>query len=248
MAPGPPAGPGWWLWRRPIGKLCRSNRRSTRGRSRSCRSRETGCCGRRARLPLKVRERSTPVAPVEENLATSLTNEQIARRSCGGSESSSQGGAGEGGGGGQESGWRSCTRGRSTRRPHVGFRIAGLASLPRAPSVSLRASDGLHPSVTPAPFCKTVQCQNSLRILCVFARVRPQADASRSELDVLSERYGQRCLELRRGEQSGRGREAELGLKERELQQLRRENQVHTHLNSFLTDCVRLVGGNEQGR
>lgn len=93
-----------------------------------------------------------------------------------------------------------------------------------------------------------MQCQNSLRILCVFARVRPQADASRSELDVLSERYGQRCLELRRGEQSGRGREAELGLKERELQQLRRENQVHTHLNSFLTDCVRLVGGNEQGR
>uniref|UniRef100_G3PU43 PH domain-containing protein n=3 Tax=Gasterosteus aculeatus TaxID=69293 RepID=G3PU43_GASAC len=53
----------------------------------------------------------------------------------------------------------------------------------------------------------------------------PQADASRSELDVLSERYGQRCLELRHGEQSGRGREAELGLKERELQQLRRENQ-----------------------
>ncbi|XP_037327048.2 TRIO and F-actin-binding protein-like [Pungitius pungitius] len=52
----------------------------------------------------------------------------------------------------------------------------------------------------------------------------PQADVAHSELDVLSERYTQRCLELQRSEQSGRDREAELDLKERELQQLRREN------------------------
>ncbi|XP_075946247.1 TRIO and F-actin-binding protein-like [Anarhichas minor] len=53
----------------------------------------------------------------------------------------------------------------------------------------------------------------------------PQADVSLAELDALSERYSQKCLELRRTEQSGRDREAELDLKERELEQLRRENQ-----------------------
>ncbi|XP_068583694.1 TRIO and F-actin-binding protein-like [Cebidichthys violaceus] len=53
----------------------------------------------------------------------------------------------------------------------------------------------------------------------------PQADVSHGKLDALSERYSQKCLELRRTEQSGRGREAELDLKERALEQLRRENQ-----------------------
>ncbi|KAM8878801.1 TRIO and F-actin-binding protein-like isoform 2-T2 [Spinachia spinachia] len=53
----------------------------------------------------------------------------------------------------------------------------------------------------------------------------PQADVSHSELDVLSERYTQMCLKLQCSEESGRGREAELDLKERQLEQLRRENQ-----------------------
>ncbi|XP_042341313.1 TRIO and F-actin-binding protein-like [Plectropomus leopardus] len=53
----------------------------------------------------------------------------------------------------------------------------------------------------------------------------PQADILHSELDVLSERYSQKCLELSRTEQSSLGRETELSRKERELEQLRRENQ-----------------------
>lgn len=63
----------------------------------------------------------------------------------------------------------------------------------------------------------------------VFVRVRPQADILHSELDVLSERYSQKCLELSCTEQSSKGRETELGRKERELEQLRRENQVCIH-------------------
>ncbi|XP_037620659.1 TRIO and F-actin-binding protein-like [Sebastes umbrosus] len=53
----------------------------------------------------------------------------------------------------------------------------------------------------------------------------PQADVLHSELDELSERYSQKCLELSRTEQSSLGRETELSHKERELEQLRRENQ-----------------------
>ncbi|XP_029299332.1 TRIO and F-actin-binding protein-like [Cottoperca gobio] len=53
----------------------------------------------------------------------------------------------------------------------------------------------------------------------------PQADVLHSELDVLSERYSQKCLELSRTEQSSQGRDSELCRKERELEQLRRENQ-----------------------
>uniref|UniRef100_A0A8C7VGA7 PH domain-containing protein n=1 Tax=Oncorhynchus mykiss TaxID=8022 RepID=A0A8C7VGA7_ONCMY len=54
----------------------------------------------------------------------------------------------------------------------------------------------------------------------------PQADALHSELDVLSERYSQKCLELNRAEQRGGDRETELSWKDREMEQLRRENQV----------------------
>uniref|UniRef100_A0A665X3R1 PH domain-containing protein n=2 Tax=Echeneis naucrates TaxID=173247 RepID=A0A665X3R1_ECHNA len=53
----------------------------------------------------------------------------------------------------------------------------------------------------------------------------PQADVLHSELDVLSERYSQKCLELSRTELSSKSRETELGHKQRELEQLRRENQ-----------------------
>lgn len=61
----------------------------------------------------------------------------------------------------------------------------------------------------------------------VFVLVRPQADVLHIELDALSERYSQKCLQLSHTEQSSRGRETELGHKERELEQLRRENQVY---------------------
>lgn len=54
-------------------------------------------------------------------------------------------------------------------------------------------------------------------------------DALHSELDVLSERYSETCLQLSHTEQSGKSRETELCLKERELEQLRRENKVYTH-------------------
>ncbi|XP_026216625.1 TRIO and F-actin-binding protein-like [Anabas testudineus] len=53
----------------------------------------------------------------------------------------------------------------------------------------------------------------------------PQTDVLRSELDVLSERYSQKCLELSRIEQSSKSRENELCHKEREVEQLKRENQ-----------------------
>ncbi|KAK5899449.1 hypothetical protein CesoFtcFv8_008929 [Champsocephalus esox] len=53
----------------------------------------------------------------------------------------------------------------------------------------------------------------------------PQADVLHGELDVLSEHYSQKCLELSRTEQNGQGREIELGRKEREMEQLRKENQ-----------------------
>lgn len=63
----------------------------------------------------------------------------------------------------------------------------------------------------------------------MFVRFRPEADDLHSELDVLSERYSQKCLQLSHTEQSSKGRETELGCKERALEQLRRENQVHIH-------------------
>lgn len=53
----------------------------------------------------------------------------------------------------------------------------------------------------------------------------PRVDDMHSELDVLSEHYTQKCLQLSRTEQSSKGRETELGHKGRELEQLRRENQ-----------------------
>lgn len=60
----------------------------------------------------------------------------------------------------------------------------------------------------------------------MFVHARLQADVLHSELDVLSERYSQKCLELDHAEHSSKSRETELGRKEKELEQLRRENQV----------------------
>nr|XP_020452752.1 TRIO and F-actin-binding protein-like [Monopterus albus] len=53
----------------------------------------------------------------------------------------------------------------------------------------------------------------------------PQADVLHSELDVLSQHYSQKCLELSCAEQSSNSQVTELGRKEIELEQLRRENQ-----------------------
>lgn len=51
------------------------------------------------------------------------------------------------------------------------------------------------------------------------------------ELDVLSEQYIQKCLQLSSGQQNSNSRETMPGCKERELEQLRRENQVNVHFN-----------------
>ncbi|KAF3687570.1 TRIO and F-actin-binding protein Tara Trio-associated repeat on actin [Channa argus] len=53
----------------------------------------------------------------------------------------------------------------------------------------------------------------------------PHAGVLHSELDVLSDHYSQKCLELSHTEQSTESLETELGHKERELEQLKRENQ-----------------------
>lgn len=51
-----------------------------------------------------------------------------------------------------------------------------------------------------------------------------------SGLDVLSEQYIEKCLRQSSSLQDSRSREAMLGCKEGELEQLRRENQVYAHL------------------
>ncbi|KAG5853937.1 hypothetical protein ANANG_G00032130 [Anguilla anguilla] len=55
------------------------------------------------------------------------------------------------------------------------------------------------------------------------------------ELDDLSERYSQKCLELNRAEQSNAEREREISRREREMAQLRKENQ---ELESRLKDEI----------
>lgn len=76
-------------------------------------------------------------------------------------------------------------------------------------------------------FCSVTPCIKIDSITHVFVRVRPQAEVLHRDLDVLSERYTQRCLELSCTEQTSKSKETELGTKERELKQLRRENQVY---------------------
>lgn len=93
-------------------------------------------------------------------------------------------------------------------------------------SISLALAAGLRCSTVDRDPSPPSPCIIIYTISRVFVRVRPQADVLHSELDVLSERYSQKCLELSRTEQSSLGRETELSHKERELEQLRRENQV----------------------
>ncbi|KAK7929987.1 hypothetical protein WMY93_006382 [Mugilogobius chulae] len=52
-----------------------------------------------------------------------------------------------------------------------------------------------------------------------------QAYALHGELDVLSERYSQKCLELKHAENNGESRDTDLRQTEKELEQLRSENQ-----------------------
>ncbi|KAJ0050578.1 hypothetical protein NL108_005013 [Boleophthalmus pectinirostris] len=52
-----------------------------------------------------------------------------------------------------------------------------------------------------------------------------QLYALNSELDALSEQYSQKCLELNRSEINGKSRDTDLKRMERDLEQLRRENQ-----------------------
>uniref|UniRef100_A0A3P9PM70 PH domain-containing protein n=1 Tax=Poecilia reticulata TaxID=8081 RepID=A0A3P9PM70_POERE len=53
----------------------------------------------------------------------------------------------------------------------------------------------------------------------------PQADVLHGELNVLSERYSQKCLELKSSEHNSKSRETELDYKKKEMEQLQRENQ-----------------------
>uniref|UniRef100_A0A087Y3H9 PH domain-containing protein n=1 Tax=Poecilia formosa TaxID=48698 RepID=A0A087Y3H9_POEFO len=53
----------------------------------------------------------------------------------------------------------------------------------------------------------------------------PQADVLHGELNVLSERYSQKCLELKSTEHNSKSRETELDYKKKEMEQLQRENQ-----------------------
>lgn len=59
-----------------------------------------------------------------------------------------------------------------------------------------------------------------------FPECREESRAFQRELAGLSERYSQKCLELNRAEQSNGEREREISRKERDMEQLRKENQV----------------------
>lgn len=57
------------------------------------------------------------------------------------------------------------------------------------------------------------------------AQRQAEAQSLQRELSSLSERYSQKCLELNRAEQNNAEREREISRKERDLEQLRKENQ-----------------------
>lgn len=62
----------------------------------------------------------------------------------------------------------------------------------------------------------------------VFVPNRPHADTVHGKLGVLSEESVQKCLQLSSSQQNSQSRETTAGCKQRQLEQLRRENQVHT--------------------
>lgn len=57
---------------------------------------------------------------------------------------------------------------------------------------------------------------------------RPHADTAHGKLGVLPEQSVQKSLQLRSSQQNSQCRETMAGSKQRELEQLRRENQVYT--------------------
>ncbi|XP_029945235.1 TRIO and F-actin binding protein b [Salarias fasciatus] len=67
------------------------------------------------------------------------------------------------------------------------------------------------------------------------AQQTAETQALQRELAGLSERYSQKCLELNRAEQNNAGREREISRKERDMEQLRKENQ---DLKDRLTDEI----------
>ncbi|KAM6904457.1 TRIO and F-actin binding protein b [Xenentodon cancila] len=76
------------------------------------------------------------------------------------------------------------------------------------------------------------------------AQQQAETQALQRELAGLSERYSQKCLELNRAEQSSAEREREISRKERDLEQLRKENvdlkarltEEMSHTQSTITD------------
>ncbi|XP_036408717.1 TRIO and F-actin binding protein b [Megalops cyprinoides] len=68
--------------------------------------------------------------------------------------------------------------------------------------------------------------------------------ALQRELDSLSERYSQKCLELNRAEQSSGEREREISRREREMEQLRKENQeLQSRLMEEISHMRNVIAG-----
>lgn len=61
-----------------------------------------------------------------------------------------------------------------------------------------------------------------------FVPNRPHVDTVHGRLGVLSEESVQRCLQLSSSQQNSQSRETLSGCRQRELERLRRENQVYT--------------------
>ncbi|KAB5517578.1 hypothetical protein PHYPO_G00168760 [Pangasianodon hypophthalmus] len=65
--------------------------------------------------------------------------------------------------------------------------------------------------------------------------------ALRRELEGLSDRYSQKCLELNREQQNNGEKERQISMKESEMEQLRRENQdLQSRLTEEIRACARL--------
>ncbi|KAJ8363317.1 hypothetical protein SKAU_G00121480 [Synaphobranchus kaupii] len=77
---------------------------------------------------------------------------------------------------------------------------------------------------------------------------RSETEALQRELDDLSERYSQKCLELNRAEQSSAEREREISRREREVAQLRKENQeLQSRLTEEISRMCPLIAGQGSG-
>lgn len=64
-------------------------------------------------------------------------------------------------------------------------------------------------------------------VVCGVGLCRAETQSLQRELAGLSERYSQKCLELNRAEQNNAEREREISRKERDMEQLKKENQVN---------------------